>query len=226
MMKNTQMLQDKAYNFLIEQIKNGELENGKFYSLNQFSKDFNFSKTPLRDAVLRLDEEGYLDLVPSKGFCVHELSEQEITETYQIREAFESYCLEELSNNQDTERGQFYLNKLQSKIDAQQKIFETTGDHEAFAQKDYEFHRSMIQYVGNAMMLSFYRKLMYRISRMTGLSFERTGRMKEALDEHIRIMNAVKEKNIPEIKNLICTQTRTAKAINLDILKTRSQDPA
>ena len=54
-MKNTQMLQDKAYNFLIEQIKNGELENGKFYSLNQFSKDFNFSKTPLRDAVLRLD---------------------------------------------------------------------------------------------------------------------------------------------------------------------------
>ena len=224
MMKNTQMLQDKAYNFLIEQIKNGELENGKFYSLNQFSKDFNFSKTPLRDAVLRLDEEGYLDLVPSKGFCIHELSEQEITETYQIREAFESYCLEELSEGLDTERGRYYWNKLQSKIDAQREIFESTGDHEAFAQKDYEFHRSMIQYVGNAMMLSFYRKLMYRISQLTGLSFEKTGRMEEALNEHIAMMSAVKEKNISKINELIFTQTRTAKAINLHIIKTKSQD--
>lgn len=224
MMKNTQMLQDKAYNFLIEQIKSGALIPGKFYSLNQFSKDFNFSKTPLRDAVLRLDEERYLDLVPSKGFCIHELSEQEITETYQIREAFECYCLEALSNGLDSERGQTYFHKLQSKIDAQKEIFSSTEDHEAFAQKDYEFHRSMIQYVGNAIMLDFYRKLMYRISRMTGLSFSREGRMKEALNEHIQILEAVRAKDIPQIKALICHQTRTAKSINLDLIKKRRQD--
>ena len=66
-MKEPQLLQTKAYDYLINLIKKGELETDKIYSLNQLAKEAGFSKTPFRDAVLRLEQERYIDILPSRG---------------------------------------------------------------------------------------------------------------------------------------------------------------
>lgn len=55
-MKEPQLLQTKAYDYLINLIKKGELETDKIYSLNQLAREAGFSKTPFRDAVLRLEQ--------------------------------------------------------------------------------------------------------------------------------------------------------------------------
>ena len=51
-MKEPQLLQTKAYDYLIDLIKKGKLKTDKIYSLNQLAKDAGFSKIPFRDAVL------------------------------------------------------------------------------------------------------------------------------------------------------------------------------
>ena len=111
-MKENRMLQDQAYNYLIDMIKQGDLEKDKIYSINKMAEDFGISRTPLRDAVMRLDQERYIDVMPSKGFRLHKMEASDIEETYQIRSAIESYCMKQLARNVSTERGYEYYYKL------------------------------------------------------------------------------------------------------------------
>ena len=85
-------LQEKAYQYLKEKINRGELEHGKFYSETKMAAEIGISRTPFKDALVRLSQDRYIDIVPSRGFCLHALSLQDITNTYQSRTAVEGFC--------------------------------------------------------------------------------------------------------------------------------------
>ena len=101
-MKESPLLQVQAYDYLIDLIKQGTLQENTIYSLNQMAKEAGFSRTPFRDAVLRLEQERYLDILPSKGFILHKMTREDIVETYEIRSAIEVFCFKQLSLHLDT----------------------------------------------------------------------------------------------------------------------------
>lgn len=218
-MKETQLLQTQAYDYLIEHIKKGKLQPDTIYSLNQLAKESGFSRTPFRDAVLRLEQERYLDILPSKGFILHKMTREDIIETYQIRNAIEVYCFKQLSQNLHTDRGQQYYKKLFSKVDSQKEIAETTCSTEDFGRKDYEFHRSLVQYVGNESMLEIYRRFMYRIFWLNVTSFSREGRMEETITEHEAFLRMLREHDMNGLENMVEHHLTTAQNINLKLLE-------
>lgn len=217
--KNTQFLQIQAYDHLIDAIKKGTLETGHIYSLNQMSKDMGISKTPLRDAVLRLEQERYIDILPSKGFVLHKMTTEDIIETYQIRAAIETYCLKELSKNLNSPRGQAYYKKLSKKVELQHQIIENNGSSEDFARKDYEFHRSIVQYVDNASMLEMYRSFMYRIFWLNVTSFKKEGRMLDTVSEHEKLLCLIESQDSLTLENYLNNHLTIAQDINLDLLE-------
>lgn len=217
-MKEPLFLQTQAYDYLITMIKNGDLQPDTIYSLNQMAKELGISRTPLRDAVLRLEQEHYIDMLPSKGFVLHKMTEEDIIETYQIRSAIELYCFKELSKGLDTPRGQEYFKKLSSKVDAQKEIIATTRSSEDFGRKDYEFHRSLVQYVGNESMLDIYRRFMYRIFWLNVTSFSQEGRMDDTLAEHEQILTKIQEHDIIGLEKLMEHHLMIAQDINLNLL--------
>lgn len=218
-MKDSQMLQAQAYDYLIEMIKNGKLENGKIYSINKLAQESGVSKTPFRDAVLRLEQERYIDIYPSKGFALHTMTQEDIIETYQIRNAIEIYCFKHLSEHLDTPRGKEYFEKLQKKVILQKKIANTSHSSEDFARKDYEFHRSVVQYVGNSSMLEIYRRFMYRIFWLNVTSFTKDGRMDDTIIEHENLLTMIKKQDYSSLETLINHHLLIAQDINLDLLK-------
>ncbi len=218
-MKETHLLQTQAYDYLIDLIKKGELQPDTIYSLNKLAKESGFSRTPFRDAVLCLEQERYLDVLPSKGFVLHKMTEEDIVETYQIRSAIEIYCFKQLSRNLETERGRQYYEKLSSKVDSQKEIARTTSSIEDFGRKDYEFHRSLVQYVGNASMLEIYRRFMYRIFWLNVTSFSRTGRMEETITEHEIFLQMIRSHDIAGLENMLEHHLTTAQNINLKLLE-------
>lgn len=218
-MNKKEPLQIQAYDYLIAMIKNGELQTDTIYSLNQMAQKAGVSRTPFRDAVLRLEQERYVDLLPSKGFILHKMTKEDIIETYQIRNAIEVYCFKQLSAGLDTERGQAYFNKLSSKIQLQQEIFQTTQSNEDFGRKDYEFHRSIVQYVGNETMLDMYRKFMYRIFWLNVTSFSQQGRMADTIQEHIHMLHLLKNHDTKALEELMEHHLTVAQNINLELLK-------
>ena len=190
MIKEPLFLQTQAYDYLINLIKNGDLRPNTIYSLNQMAKEMGISRTPLRDAVLRLEQEHYVDILPSKGFTLHKMTREDIIETYQLRSAIELYCFKQLSHGIHTERGQEYFKKLSTKVASQKEIAATTRCTEDFGRKDYEFHRSVVQYVGNESMLDIYRRFMYRIFWLNVTSFSQEGRMDDTMAEHEQILTS------------------------------------
>lgn len=223
-MKEPQFLQAQAYDYLIDLIKKGELQTGEIYSLNQMAKNAGVSRTPFRDAVLRLEQERYIDIYPSKGFALHTMTREDITETYQMRNAIEVYCFKQLSHNLDTARGQQYFNKLSEKIKSQKEIAATTKSSEDFGRKDYEFHRSIVQYVGNESMLEIYRRFMYRIFWLNVTSFTRPGRMDETITEHCAILDMIENKEFQALEEMMEHHLTEAQNINLKLLDKKEEN--
>lgn len=218
-MKEPLLLQTQAYDYLLTLIKDGDLEADTIYSLNQMAKQLGVSRTPLRDAVLRLEQERYIDMLPSKGFVLHKMTREDIIETYQMRNAIELYCFKELSKGVETHRGKEYFDKLSRKVEAQKEIAATTRCSEEFGRKDYEFHRSVVQYVGNESMLEIYRRFMYRIFWLNATSFSQEGRMDDTMKEHVRILELVKEHKTVELEELMEHHLTIAQNINLNLLE-------
>ncbi len=213
------MLQSKAYEYLLDQIKKGELQEDIFYSINKLAKEWGFTRTPFRDAVLRLEQEKYLDVFPSKGFQLHKMTASDIIETYQMRNAIEVFCFKQLSVHLDTSRGRKYYEKARSKVDKQLAIMNTTKSIKDFTRMDYGFHRSIVQYVDNRYMMDIYYQFMYRINSRTMLSFEQEGRMEEAVTEHQELLFLIENHEMEELEKMLNFHLTVAQDINLQILK-------
>ena len=71
-------LNEQAYHHLQNLITTNQLSYQKIYSETKLSKELGISRTPFRDAVHRLAQEGYIDIIPSKGFMLHQLTRQDV----------------------------------------------------------------------------------------------------------------------------------------------------
>ena len=70
-------LNEQAYNYLQKLIMENHFSYQEVYSETKLSKELGISRTPLRDAVHRLAQEGYIDIIPSKGFMLHQMNRKD-----------------------------------------------------------------------------------------------------------------------------------------------------
>lgn len=78
-------LQLKAYDYIKDLILTHQLRDDEIYSETKIAKELGISRTPLRDAIHHLVEEGYIDIIPSKGFKLHKMTKQDVLDTFQIK---------------------------------------------------------------------------------------------------------------------------------------------
>ncbi|MBR1896660.1 MAG: GntR family transcriptional regulator, partial [Pyramidobacter sp.] len=89
-MADYQLLQDRIYNELRKKILTGGLQAGTIYSETKLATELGVSKTPVKAAILRLSKDHYIDILPSRGFRLLELSTEDLWEMFHIRTAIES----------------------------------------------------------------------------------------------------------------------------------------
>jgi len=87
---NLASLKDQVYEYLRNQIKIGELRPGSHINIEETSKQLGVSRTPLKDALLQLEMEGFVTILPRKGVLVRQLTIEDIKEYYEIIGALES----------------------------------------------------------------------------------------------------------------------------------------
>jgi DNA-binding GntR family transcriptional regulator len=86
-------LREQVYEHLRESIEAGALEPGTFLDQNRISADLGISRTPLRDALLQLDLEGFVEVLPRRGVRVRQLTLDDIRHLYEIIGALEGAAL-------------------------------------------------------------------------------------------------------------------------------------
>lgn len=82
-------LREQVYEYLRDAINRGELDAGSFLDQRQLSESLGISKTPLRDALIQLETEGFVSILPRRGVVVNRLSLEDVRDLYEIIGALE-----------------------------------------------------------------------------------------------------------------------------------------
>ena len=153
-------LRDVVFNTLREAILKGELKPGERLMELQLAAKLGVSRTPIREAIRMLEQEGLAVTIPRKGAEVAKMTEKDMEDVLQIREA-----LDELAVRIACE--QIRADQLEELSDTMHEFEESTktGDVKKIAEADVKFHDIIYQSTGNPKlvnMLSNLREQMYR----------------------------------------------------------------
>lgn len=211
-------LNEQAYEHLKKMISEGELSYHKIYSETKLSKELGISRTPFRDAIHRLVQEGYIDIIPSKGFRLHLLTRQDVTETFQVRSALETYCTMEIARTSTSKKAKRLFSELHFIMEEMKEILDHSQSIQDFCTYDFQFHTSIIHYLENEQFSAIFDTFMYRMQRLAQMSLSHPGRMKDTYDEHLAILNAMEAGDLNHIYDITLRHMNVPRGINLEDL--------
>lgn len=131
---------DIVYEYLLEGIKNGKFEPGSRLVISQISKECDVSDIPVREAIRRLESEGYVHVSANQGAVVYQFTPELIDEIVQIRAVLEGYATR-LAVDVLTEEEYAHLHKINN--DLRQNL--ASGNLERVAQLNVQFHMFIYQ---------------------------------------------------------------------------------
>ncbi len=194
-MRDFQFLQEQAYQYLRGKILNDELEPEQVYSESQVARELNCSRTPVKDALTRLSHAKYIDIIPSRGFRLHQMTEEDLVSTFQTRVAVESFCALSIMERRNRPDGQDALAHLHELLQKQEQASERS-DLAAFLEADILFHRTIMLFFPNADFAELYELHAYRIEEPARHSLREPDRCRDALEEHRAVVDAIESADI------------------------------
>ena len=150
-------LNEKAYEFIVRKLSAGELKPGQKLSEPSLAKACGVSRTPMREAVRRLVEEGVLYQVVKSGTYVTGFGAKDVSDAYEIRSVIESAMLEEAVDRlskKDLSALQSDCDRMHAAIVAMRKaeMSVMTGKPESdFLAADIDFHLTLLRASGNSL---------------------------------------------------------------------------
>jgi DNA-binding GntR family transcriptional regulator len=177
---------DRAYMHTKERILDGAYEEGQLIGEGEVSEAVGVSRTPVREAFLRLEAEGMLRLFPKRGALVVPISAADVEDVMETRLLIERFAIRrvvELELDLD--------DRLLEAITAQEE-HASAKDVVAFVDADREFHRIFVAATGNAIVLQMHDSLRDQQNRMGIAALSRSDdRTARILKEHRAIVKAV-----------------------------------
>jgi DNA-binding GntR family transcriptional regulator len=180
---------DRAYEFTKERVLDATYPGGELLTEGEIAEALGMSRTPVREAFLRLQGEGLLRLYPKRGALVVPVSSGEVQAVMETRMLVERFALGKvLARGADPA----LADRLAAAI-ARQEQLAADDDSEAFVRVDREFHTLFVTVAGNPIIARLYDSLRDRQQRMVTASLLRdAGRMASIIVEHRAIADAIR----------------------------------
>lgn len=142
-------LVDTAYAEIKRRILDNEFPSGYSALEPELALSLGISRTPVREALVRLQAEGLVEVVPRRGMRVMPISATEMAHIYQVVTALESLALELIAARKPTEA------QLKPLISATKRmeVALTDNDLPRWARADEDFHRALVELAGNPVLL-------------------------------------------------------------------------
>lgn len=208
----SQSAQDVTYRWLKRHVGALPRHEGIFLTESEVSQATGRSRTPVREAMLRLEAEGFLQIVPKKGAFVPPISDAEVSAVMEARALVEDWCAQMAATT---------TYPLAAELD--DLVRQQTGlldDPVEFIECDRAFHRAIIRSAGNPVLSEFYESLRDRQVRM-GLHAIAAAqdRAQTVLDEHARIVEAIRAGDSANAAETVSAHLRsTLEAMQLPVV--------
>ena len=152
-------LKEQVYDYLRQQFQKRRLQPGETIHMDATAEKLGVSRTPLRDALIQLEMEGFVTISPRRGIFVNSLPLEEIREFYQVIGALESAAL----TTAFPKLGAAGVKKMDALNRQMQKAIDA-GEFDLFYEKNLRFHDAFIAPCGNrnlARILDHLKKRLY-----------------------------------------------------------------
>lgn len=181
-------LRDEVYRQLLDRIARGDLPPGVRVRDTQMASQLGVSRTPVREALLRLAREGVLDADMGRGFSVRALDASEMRETGAILSKLEGLALE-LS-------GEIPAGRLAELVAIDRELAGIRGDPDRCIDLDEQWHRTLLQGCANQRLLSMIATLWQVPRRYMRAYLRDAGRVSLSTQHHARIIEALRQNDL------------------------------
>ena len=211
---NYKPLREMVFESLREAIILGRLRPGERLMEIQMAEEMGVSRTPVREAIRKLELEGFVAMVPRKGAYVADISVKDIVDVFEIRAALEALAAG-LAAERITADEMELLERSLVQISKS-----STGDNiNAIVAVDINFHDIIYQASRNQRLVQIITHLKEQIHRFRMTSLSQQGRTKVALDEHKIIVEAISDRNIELAQQLAREHIENAEQSLLNVLR-------
>jgi len=188
-----ELLNRKVYRILKVRIIKGDLEPGEKLLENKIAEQLGVSRTPVREALRELSAEGFVEASPNQAIIVSTVTFDEIWDLLQIRGVLEGLGANIAAKKINPEK----IEKFNKIID-QMKHYTANNlvSEESilnFSRLDIEFHDLILNICGNKWLIQMYNNLKNHIERFRIRSFSIPGTFSKSLNEHCKILDAIKK---------------------------------
>lgn len=211
-------LTQMVYRKIKEMMFGYEIVPGQRLVFVDLAKKLGVSRTPVNNALSILANEGFLDLVPHQGYSVHQITREEASALYEVREVLElgaiGHAIRKLT-----------LKKIEI-LKRRKNLYEKSVIEQVTRGRftlDQEFHASYVQMAENPYLTDYFREVYQRIflrHRIEGLP---AGRVREVVLEHNRIVEAISSKDIESSKELIKLHIKAGKEHIFSAISTKKK---
>ena len=211
-------LKDEAYQRIKALILTDTLSGGDMLDIERLTSELGISRTPLREALLMLEQEGLVETIPYKGTFVVDVSKKDVEEIYQVREALEALAVRlatPVIPDEELKEMQALFASIGNEIEG--------GDFERHFQSDTQFHDLIVRYCDNEVLQQVLGTITDRIYHVRVFSRNQSGyHMKESFREHCLVLDAIMERDDAKAERLMVEHIRNAGNRIADLVRDRS----
>lgn len=210
-LKKVKPIRDIVYELLRKAILDGKIKPGERIVENDYAEMFHTSRTPIREALRKLEMEGFVEYLPRKGVIVKGFSLSDIIEIYEIRKSLE--CLA--------------IRHVVAKISGQEidQIRAIVREMEKANQEDnieqlvticQQFHDTILHTSSMPRLTSMINTLQDYLERFKRVTLEKPKRRGNAIKEHQEIFRAIDQRDVNKAEELISQHIEASKRAFLE----------
>ena len=182
-------LKQQAYNIIKEKIINCEYPPSALLNEEMLKEDIQASRTPIRDALGRLEQEGLITILPKKGIIVAPLTIREINMVHEARTLIEPFAILHYGNKISDDIYQNYYRLFQREVTY-------TSDLNESYESDNQFHQMFITVTNNDYLISTYERISQQNTRLRIYSGRKSkNRLLASQNEHLKIVECCLKQN-------------------------------
>ena len=184
---NKKSLVERAYDEVKKKILDNEYYPGYQALEQEIAEDLGVSRTPVREALIRLQHEGLVDLIPRRGMRVVPIVAADMKEIYDVLTSLESMAAELLAQQQPDSA----TLEPMKKATADMEVALQRDDLDAWAQADERYHRCLIDLCGNRRLANMANTVRDQGHRARMVTLRLREKPVASIDEHQQVLDAI-----------------------------------
>ena len=218
-MTESRPIREIAYDILKKAIITGEIPAGERIVETEYADRLHISRTPLREALRKLERDGLVEYVMRRGVVVHAFTTEDVDQIYTIRNSLEMLTLPYIIEKATPKD----IASLREKLAVMDALI-GKDDVEALSPLAREFHTCLTAISGKDRILRVIEGQDEYIRRFSAMAIQQEDRRSSAHDEHHRLVDLVEQKDLPAFETLMKHHIERSKECCLAALAARKQN--